>query len=213
MKIEFNSVLPHPMVDDNFSDNSIWKNHCILDSESNYFISSDSGKGKSTFLSYIFGLRNDFTGKITIDNQEITSFDDTQWSELRKNKLSILMQDLRLFPHLSVWENLLLKNNLTDHKTEEEILSMIQLFSLENKKDQLAGKLSLGQQQRIALIRSLLQPFDFILLDEPFSNIDDNNIEIAKRLILDECNKNNGSFIITTLGYDYKMENVVTINL
>ena len=90
---------------------------------------------------------------------------------------------------------------------------MLKIFSLDHKKDQKAGTLSLGQQQRVALIRSFLQPFDFLLLDEPFSNIDENNIEIAKKMILNECEKNKAGFIIATLGYDYNMSNVETIFL
>ena len=90
---------------------------------------------------------------------------------------------------------------------------MLDQFGLLSKKNQLAGKLSLGQQQRVALIRCLLQPFEFLLLDEPFSNIDDTNIKIAKKLIEQECKANNAGFILATLGHDYEFENVTTIYL
>lgn len=213
MKIEFQHVVPLPMKEEIFTEQSVWGKSYLLDSENNYFISSESGKGKSTFLSFIFGIRNDFNGKLIIDNQDSKSISLNQWSDLRRTKLSLLLQDLRLFPHLTVWENLLLKNELTHHKTENEIFSFLQFFGLENKKNQLAGKLSLGQQQRIALIRSILQPFEFLLLDEPFSNIDDKNIELAKQLISQECEKNNAGFIIATLGYDYNIQNVKMVNL
>jgi len=201
------------MKDENFSSKSIWGKQCTLDSSNHYFISSDSGKGKSTLLAYIYGLRNDYTGTIQIDGTDQKEIAIVDWEKLRVNKLSILLQDLRLFSHLTVWENLLLKNKLTNHKTESEIENMLQQFDLLDKRNQLAGTLSLGQQQRIALIRCLLQPFEFLLLDEPFSNIDETNIDIAKSMIKKECSLNNAGFIIATLGHDYKMENIETIFL
>ena len=201
------------MKDEAFSAESIWGKVCVLDSNHSYLISSNSGKGKSTLLSYIYGLRADYSGSISIDleNQQNISIDS--WSKLRTNKLSYLLQDLRLFNHLSVWDNLTLKNNLTKHKTAAQIEEMLDEFGLLPKKNQLAGKLSLGQQQRVALIRCLLQPFEFLLLDEPFSNIDETNIQIAKRLIEQECKANNAGFILATLGHDYQFENVTTIYL
>ena len=213
MKVTLQNIVPNPMKDEAFSAESIWGKVCVLDSNHSYLISSNSGKGKSTLLSYTYGLRADYSGSISIDleNQQNISIDS--WSKLRTNKLSYLLQDLRLFNHLSVWDNLTLKNNLTKHKTAAQIEEMLDEFGLLPKKNQLAGKLSLGQQQRVALIRCLLQPFEFLLLDEPFSNIDETNIQIAKRLIEQECKANNAGFILATLGHDYQFENVTTIYL
>ena len=213
MKIELKNIVPNPMKDDAFNAESIWRKEFTLESNHSYLISSDSGKGKSTLLSYIYGLRADYSGSISMDeeNQKNTSIDG--WSKLRTNKLSYLLQDLRLFNHLSVWDNLIIKNKLTNHKTATQIEEMLDEFGLLSKKHQLAGKLSLGQQQRVALIRCLLQPFEFLLLDEPFSNIDDTNIQIAKKLIKQECKANNAGFILATLGHDYEFENVTTLFL
>lgn len=201
------------MKDEAFSAESIWGKACVLDSNLSYLISSDSGKGKSSLLSYIYGLRADYSGSISIDEENQKNISIDSWSKLRTHKLSYLLQDLRLFNHLSVWDNLTLKNDLTSHKTASQIEEMLEEFGLLSKKSQLAGKLSLGQQQRVALIRCLLQPFEFLLLDEPFSNIDDTNIQIAKRLIDQECKANNGGFILATLGHDYEFKNVTTIFL
>ena len=201
------------MKDEAFSAESIWGKACVLDSNLSYLISSDSGKGKSSLLSYIYGLRADYSGSISIDEENQKNISIDSWSKLRTHKLSYLLQDLRLFNHLPVWDNLTLKNNLTNHKTASQIEEMLEEFGLLSKKSQLAGKLSLGQQQRVALIRCLLQPFEFLLLDEPFSNIDDTNIQIAKRLIDQECKANNGGFILATLGHDYEFKNVTTIFL
>ena len=201
------------MKDESFSNESIWAKEFTLKSNNSYLISSDSGKGKSTLLSYIYGIRADYSGSISIDEENQKNISIDGWSKLRTHKLSYLIQDLRLFNHLSVWDNLTLKNDLTNHKTTSEIENMLDQFGLLSKKNQLAGKLSLGQQQRVALIRCFLQPFEFLLLDEPFSNIDDTNIKIAKKLINEECEANNGGFILATLGHDYEFENATTIYL
>ena len=179
MKITLENIVPNPMKDEAFSSESIWEKECILESNQSYLISSDSGKGKSTLLSYIYGLRADYSGSISIDQENQKNISIDGWSKLRTHKLSYLIQDLRLFNHLSVWDNLTLKNDLTNHKTTSEIENMLDQFGLLSKKNQLAGKLSLGQQQRVALIRCLLQPFEFLLLDEPFSNIDDTNLQVV----------------------------------
>ena len=213
MKIELKNIVPNPMKDDAFNAESIWRKEFTLESNHSYLISSDSGKGKSTLLSYIFGLRADYSGSISIDEENQKNISIDSWSKLRTNKLSYLLQDLRLFNHLSVWDNLIIKNKLTNHKTATQIEEMLDEFGLLSKKHQLAGKLSLGQQQRVALIRCLLQPFEFLLLDEPFSNIDDTNIQIAKKLIKQECKANNAGFILATLGHNYEFENVTTLFL
>jgi len=213
LKVTLQNIVPYPLKDESFSNESIWAKEFILESNHSYLISSDSGKGKSTLLSYIYGLRSDYSGSISIDQEKQKNISIDSWSKLRTHKLSYLIQDLRLFNHLSVWDNLILKNNLTNHKTTSEIENMLEQFGLLYKKNQLAGKLSLGQQQRVALIRCFLQPFEFLLLDEPFSNIDDTNIQIAKKLINEECKANNGGFILATLGHDYEFENATTVYL
>jgi putative ABC transport system ATP-binding protein len=67
---------------------------------------------------------------------------------------------------------------------------------------QKAGLCSYGEQQRIAIIRALMQPFDWLIMDEPFSHLDNENIEKAAALITAECNKRNAGFIITDLEDD-----------
>ena len=79
------------------------------------------------------------------------------WINLRKNKISVVFQDLQLLGDLTVIENLTLKNELTNHKTLSEIESMLTKLGIGEKKHQSCKTLSLGQQQRVAIIRSVLQ--------------------------------------------------------
>src|SRR6185295_14901973 len=130
-----------------------------------------SGTGKSTLIAYLYGIRKDFSGTIRFGNDSSISL--KQWSELRNKKIAVVFQDLRLFPQLTAMENIQLKNSFSKSKTEEEIIQLAAKLGIDHKLKSKCGNLSLGQQQRVAIIRSLCQPFEFLLLDEPFSHLDD----------------------------------------
>jgi ABC-type lipoprotein export system ATPase subunit len=213
MTITFHNVVPIPMQQEVFDPKSAWNNSLTLHSEQHYFLQSSSGKGKSTFIAFIIGLRKDYNGSILIDGKNQKELTLNEWSDLRSKKLGFLAQDMRLFPNLTVMENLQIKNKLTDFVTQQEIVNMLGELELEHKVNQLAGTLSLGQQQRVALIRSLLQPFQFLLMDEPFSHIDEGNIQRALQLILRSCEQQKAGYLLTTLGYDYGISNAEKIYL
>jgi len=213
MKIRFFNVIPNPLAKDDLTSSEVWSTDLIMEGESPYFLSSNSGKGKSTFLNYIFGLRNDYKGKIEIDNKDTLSFTLDDWSNLRKNKIAYLPQDLQLISHLTVWENLSLKNDLTNHCTEKEIKDLLKQYNLLDKIDKPTQQLSIGQQQRVALIRTLLQPFELLLLDEPFSHLDEENIAIGFEMINKVCKQQKAFYIIATLGYNYGVNSNKTLLL
>ena len=210
MTIEFNNVLPVPLQDYPHGSNSVWNNSFQLEFPKKVILNASSGKGKSTFVNTVYGIRKDYSGDIKIDGTKISGFSLDEWIKLRRDKISVVFQDLQLFPDLNVWENLILKNDLTHHQTGERIKEMLEILGIGDKCDQKCGTLSLGQQQRVAIIRSLLQPFELLLMDEPFSHLDEQNTGIALQLIIEETNKNNGGFILTTLGsyhgFQYEQE-------
>ena len=109
---------------------------------------------------------------------------------------------MRLFAELTARENVELKNRLTGFKTPEQIARMFEALEIDNRIDTPVGRLSIGQQQRVAIIRTLCQPFDFILLDEPVSHLDARNNDIAARLIADEAAAQGAAIIATSVGYD-----------
>ncbi|MDR1897603.1 MAG: ATP-binding cassette domain-containing protein [Prevotellaceae bacterium] len=181
----------------------IWNNDVSFRKGEKYLISASSGRGKSSFLSFVFGERNDFSGDIYFDNQEIKTLRKEEWQNIRKKSLSCVFQGLRLFSDLTALENIRLKNKLTGYKTAEEIDYLIEKAELQDKRNEKAGRLSFGQQQRIATIRALCQPFDFILLDEPFSHLDEKNIEVMTGLINSEIETQNAGMFLCSLGYAY----------
>lgn len=196
---------PDPIFDGEKSVTSdIWASICDFQKGKSYLITAPSGKGKSTLLHMIYGLRNDYSGDIEIAGNETTEFKPDDWSLLRQQKLSIVFQDLRLFPNLTALENIVLKNNLTLHKSNDEIIKMAKRLGVEELLDKPCEILSYGQRQRIAIIRSLCQPFDFLLLDEPFSHLDNDNINIASSLISQEIEMQKAALLLVSLGDRFK---------
>lgn len=176
-------------------------------------IQAESGGGKSSLLSFIYGNRNDYSGEILFDGKNIRDFSIPQWCEIRKREIALLPQEMRLFLELSAIENIQLKNSLTNYKREEEIDEMLKLLGIYEKKYSPAGKLSIGQQQRVAIIRTLCQPFDFIFLDEPVSHLDETNNRIVAELVEREAKKANAGIIATSVGNHLLLDNPEFVNL
>ena len=133
-------------------------------------------------------------------NSNIRSLSVNEWADIRKHSLSILFQELRIFPELTALENVLLKNRLNDYKKKKEIIALFEAIGIPDKINEKAGMLSFGQQQRVAFIRSLCQPFDFIFLDEPISHLDDENSAIMSQLLMEEAEKQGAGVIVTSIG-------------
>ena len=113
---------------------------------------------------------------------------------------------MRLFGELTAMENVELKNRITGFKSRDEILRLFETMGIPDKVDSLASKLSIGQQQRVAIIRTQCQPCDFILLDEPVSHLDDENNRIVADLITQEAARQGAGVIATSVGNHLKME-------
>lgn len=198
--IHLQQTLPEVFADRNSVVSDVWHRDFFFRKGENYLIEAASGTGKSSLCSYIYGYRNDYQGIINFDETNIKAYSVKQWVDLRKHSLSMLFQDLRIFTELTALENIRLKNNLTGYKTKKEILALFEAFSLTDKLNVKAGKLSFGQQQRVAFIRSLCQPFDFIFLDEPVSHLDDTNGRIMGELVMEEAGKQGAGIIVTSIG-------------
>lgn len=177
-----------------------WHKEVALRKGTCCLIEAASGTGKSSLLSFLYGHRQDYEGIICFDGQNIRSYSVSQWTEIRRRSLSLLFQELRLFPELTAWENVQIKNRLTGHKRKQDVCSLFEALHLESKMHTPAARLSFGQQQRVAFIRSLCQPFDFILLDEPVSHLDDDNARTMAGLLQEEAARQNAGVIVTSIG-------------
>ena len=192
--------MPFPLASIQHGNDSIWGNTIELNSGKHILLNASSGKGKSTFTSTIIGLRKDYDGLLTFDGKDTKTFTPNEWTLIRQNKISVIYQDLQLFPNLSVGENLIIKNRLANVFSESDLLKMLAELEIDNKWDQKCGLLSMGQQQRVAIIRGLIQPFEWLIMDEPFSHLDIENSKKCMHLIDSRCRELNAGFVLTTLG-------------
>ncbi|MDY6302486.1 MAG: ATP-binding cassette domain-containing protein [Bacteroidales bacterium] len=211
--ITLNNTLPRVFAGHNGIHSDVWLQDVRLERGKRYLISAESGTGKSSMCSYIYGYRQDYSGTIAFDGKDIRSLTIDQWCDIRQRHIAYLPQDMRLFGELTAMENVELKNRLTGFKTSEDIKRLFDTLGIADKLDSLASKLSIGQQQRVAIIRTLCQPFDFILLDEPVSHLDEENNRIVARLITDEAQRQGAGVIATSVGNHLKMDVDNTFNL
>ena len=198
--ITFNKVLPHVFSHVQGLVSDVWNEEITFHKGHYYLLEANSGKGKSTFCSYLIGYRCDFVGKILFDEQNINALTIKDWAEIRTRHVSYLFQELRLFPELTALENVLIKNNMTHFKTKAQILDWFDELDIADKVNIKTGQMSFGQQQRVALIRSLVQPFDFLLADEPISHLDDDNSNAMGQVLLREATHQGAGVIVTSIG-------------
>ena len=184
----------------------VWLQDITLERGKRYLISAESGTGKSSMCSYIFGYRQDYSGTIAFDGKDIRSLTIAQWCDIRQRQIAYLPQDMRLFGELTAMENVEFKNRLTGFKNREDILRLFEAMGIADKVDSLASKLSIGQQQRVAIIRTLCQPCDFIMLDEPVSHLDEENNHIVADIITQEATRQGAGIIATSVGNHLKMD-------
>jgi putative ABC transport system ATP-binding protein len=177
----------------------VWQQNISLVKGEHLHIVAPSGSGKTSLIHYIYGLRKDYSGSIFYDDADIKKFSTENFSAFRQNKISIIFQDLRLFEDQTARENIEIKRILNPYHKPEAIDLMAQKLGIENKLNQQVKTCSYGEQQRIAIIRALMQPFDFLLLDEPYSHLDEENRRKAMELIYEECDKRNAAMIFADL--------------
>ncbi len=199
-KIELSHTLPAVFAGRDDDSSQVWLRQVEFERGKMHLVSAESGTGKSSMCSYIYGYRNDYSGTIAFDGRDISNLSVAEWCDVRCRHIAYLPQDLRLFSELTAYENIELKNRLTGHKTRKEVLDYFEMLGISDKIDSQLGKLSIGQQQRVAIIRTLCQPCDFILLDEPVSHLDAANNKIVAQMVTDEARRQGAGVISTSVG-------------
>ena len=199
MQITLQQILPVFFNAADVSRSQVWNQQVVFGEAANTHIIAPSGSGKTSLIHFLYGLRNDFTGEIKYDGISIKNFDKEKKASLRQKTISIVFQDLRLFPDQTVYDNIAIKRLLSPYHSTDQITTMAKRLGIENKLQQLCSTCSYGEQQRIAIIRALQQPFQFLLLDEPFSNLDEVNRQKAMELIQEEATARKASILLADL--------------
>ncbi len=205
-KIKFDNVLPDVFAGKPDLQSDVWKRELDFSKGKKYLIEADSGRGKSTFCSYIIGYRKDYSGKIMFDDVDASNMNIKIWTDARRFNLSYVFQELRLFPELTAFENVEIKNRLTKFKSKEDISIWFERLGIADKTDEKVRFMSFGQQQRVAMMRALAQPFDFIIADEPISHLDDGNSRTMGRIMEEEAESQGAGIIITSIGKHIEMQ-------
>ena len=199
-KIRLEHTFPEVFARRSDLSSEVWKQDITLERGKHYLIEASSGTGKSSLCSFIYGYRQDYQGIITFDGENIRNYGVRQWTRLRQRNLSLMWQELRLFPELTALENVQIKNRLTGFKSKKEILAWFDALGIGDKVDSRVGLMSFGQQQRVAMIRALVQPFDFLFLDEPISHLDEQNSQAMSDLMIEESVRQGAAIVITSIG-------------
>ena len=209
--IQFNKVIPNVFVGSppEGGPTDVWDQVLTFKRGESCLIEAASGRGKSSFCSFLYGLRKDFVGSIDYFSHEGETLHvtDAMLCEMRCRSIAMMFQEHRIFPELTAVENVMLKNQLTNYFTEQEIRERLSALGLEDRLDRPCQRLSIGQQQRVAFVRLLAQPADFILLDEPVSHLDIVNAELMGKMLRQRQMEEGAAVIVTSIGhrlpYDY----------
>lgn len=164
-----------------------------------YAIKGKSGSGKTTLLSLISGLETGYEGNITYNDEKLKNIDLDKY---RSNNVGIVFQSYNLLPHLTAAENIILSIDISGLKLENKKKRVIELMKSVGLSDSLADRkiltLSGGEQQRIAIARSLSYNPDVILADEPTGNLDKETEDEILKIFSDLAHKKNKCVIIVT---------------
>lgn len=183
-----------------------------------YAIQGKSGSGKTTLLSLISGLENNYEGIIKYDNQDLKKIDLDKY---RNTYIGIVFQSYNLLPHLTAIENIILSmeiSGIKDIDKRKRALELMESVGLnESFADRRVLKLSGGEQQRIAIARSLSYNPDIIIADEPTGNLDKETEDEILKIFKELAHKENKCIIIVThsknvcddvdIVYDLKKDN------
>lgn len=166
-----------------------------------YCILGPSGSGKSTLINIIGGLLHPTQGKVFMNSEEITGYNEKQLAELRLNKVGFIFQNFNLIPFLTVKDNILLqlrlaKKNIVKYMDYYE--KLLKQLDMKEKENSYIHELSGGQQQRVAIARCLIIKPQIILADEPTGNLDSKSTDKFIKLVQSVLKDTQTTFIIVT---------------
>jgi len=162
-----------------------------------------SGAGKSTLLNLMCGLIKPTSGKVIIDNSCINELTDDELSNLLSERIGIIFQIFNLLPTYTIFENIeiaIVTKGLKESMIKENIMSYLEKFNLKDKAHLLPSELSIGQQQKVAIIRTLIKHPSVIFADEPTGSVDDETAEEILNHLINFRKEKEVTLVIATHG-------------
>ncbi len=200
MQLTLKGVIPTYLLDKpGIHQSGVWGRDLVMNEGEGVFVQAASGAGKTTFVHILYGLQNASTGPVRWDTIEPAKADDESLATLRAQQLSIIFQDLRMFPTLTALENIDIKRAMAGTVSEAMVNDWFERLGMAGRKDSLAATLSYGERQRVAILRALVQPFRWLLMDEPFSHLDIANREKAIDLVAEVVKDNKAGLLLADL--------------
>ena len=170
-----------------------------INSGENVAVVGKSGSGKTSLIMLIAGLEKVTSGKIIFEDQDISAYSEDQLADLRKRKIGIVFQSFYLIPNYTALENvsLVLEINKIEN-AQKKSAELLDQFGLKDRLNHFPSQLSGGEQQRVAIARSIILSPKLILADEPSGNLDSENSKLIIQLLFKYSKQNNSSLILVT---------------
>jgi ABC-type lipoprotein export system ATPase subunit len=170
----------------------------ILNQKEQIAIYGKSGSGKSTFLNVISGILKPDSGSVIVDNIDITSLSESQRDKFRAKNFGFVFQTFNLLQGFTALENVLLGMTFAGKPNKNIATEMLEYVGLKDKLKNKPAELSVGEQQRIAIARAVVNNPKIILADEPTANLDAKNSENVIERIKKVCDEKNISLILVS---------------
>ena len=170
-----------------------------VDHKDTVSIVGESGSGKTSLIMLIGGLEKATSGKIQFKEFEISNLNEDQISEIRRKNIGIVFQSFYLIPNYTALENVSLTLEINKiSNPEQKAKDMLSRFGLGQRLNNLPSQLSGGEQQRVAIARSIVMKPQLILADEPTGNLDSENSNLISKILFDYVNEEQASLIVAT---------------
>lgn len=166
-------------------------------------ITGRSGCGKSTLLTLLGGLDRPTSGSINLDGEELQSLDNEKLANLRRKQIGIIFQNFNLLPSWTAFENIeaaLLHTGMSAAERAEKVMALLEQLNLKEQMENLPAEMSMGQQQRVAIARTLVHTPLLMLADEPTGDVDPETAQEIIDLLLIPVRQHGATLIITTHG-------------
>ena len=162
-------------------------------------ITGSSGSGKTTLLTLLSGLDKPTSGRVFIDQQDITRASEDELAPLRNRMIGFVFQSFHLIPSMSALENIMFPAELQGlANVETKARRLLERVGLSNRADNLPSRLSGGEKQRVSLCRAMINDPKLIFADEPTGNLDSKNGRIVFEQLVEMKNEQGATLVVVT---------------